>query len=279
MEKVATRIADTISVMRRVLIPIFALLAVVGCGGGAALELTEPRRPVLDASISPLPAPTALPLDTERREAFAGLSTETIDPEQTLVAMSVGDTDLFEAPGATEPTMTIPHTTILGTVSVFEVVEGPVGGWIRVMVPVRPNGTQGWVEASDVMMYVVDGRFVIDLSERTLSYYEDGKLVLTTQAAVGSHRNPTPEGDFFVTDAVTLANPGSAWGPHAFGISARSETITEYNGGDGIIGIHGTNRPGSIGNAASLGCIRVPNDVITRLHEMVPVGTPVEINA
>lgn len=261
------------------MIPIFALLALVGCGGGNALELTEPPRSVLEATGSTLPAPTAQSMDTERREAFAGLSTETLHPDKTLVAMSVGDTDFFEAPGDTKPMMTLPHTTILGTVSVFEVVEGPVEGWLRVKVPVRPNGTEGWVEASDVMIYVVDGRFVVDLSERTLSYYEDGKLVLTTQAAVGSHRNPTPEGDFFVTDNVTLANPGSAWGPHAFGISARSDTITEYNGGDGIIGIHGTNRPGSIGNAASLGCIRVPNHVITQLHEMVPVGTPVEINA
>ncbi|HEY6627827.1 MAG TPA: L,D-transpeptidase, partial [Acidimicrobiia bacterium] len=74
-------------------------------------------------------------------------------------------------------------------------------------------------------------------------------------------------------------NPDSAWGPHAFGLSARSETITEYNGGDGIIGIHGTNRPGSIGNAASLGCVRVPNEMITKLHGMVPIGTPVTITA
>jgi len=69
------------------------------------------------------------------------------------------------------------------------------------------------------------------------------------------------------------------WGPHALGLSARSDTITEYKGGDGIIGIHGTNRPGSIGEAASLGCVRVPNEVIALLHDLVAVGTPVEIGA
>ena len=175
--------------------------------------------------------------------------------------------------------ITMPHTTILGTVTVLEVVEGPVEGWARVRLPVRPNGTEGWVEADDLMLYVVDSQVEINLSNRTLTYYEDGEEVLTTSVAVGSQRNPTPIGDFFVTDSVTLSNPGSAWGPHAFGISARSDTITEYNGGDGIIGIHGTNRPGSIGNAASLGCVRVPNDVITALHQMVPIGTPVKITA
>ena len=103
--------------------------------------------------------------------------------------------------------------------------------------------------------------------------------MLTTEIGVGSSQNPTPTGRFFVTDTVTMADPNSAWGPHALGLSARSDTITEYNGGDGIIGIHGTNSPWSIGRASSLGCIRVPNDVITRLHEMVRLGTPVEIAA
>ena len=125
-----------------------------------------------------------------------------------------------------------------------------------------------------LMLYVVDSKVEIDLSDRTLTYYEQGEEVLTTSVAVGTERNPTPVGEFFVTDNVTLANPGSPWGPHAFGISARSDTITEYNGGDGIIGIHGTNRPASIGNAASLGCVRVPNEVITTLHEIVPDRDP-----
>ncbi len=259
---------------------VLLVIGVTACGRVATTELAEPPRLMLDGMIATAPVLTmAQALDTERREAFGGLSTDTLPAHNTMVAMSVGDTDVFESPDASKPIITIPHTTILGTVAVFEVVEGPVAGWVRVMVPVRPNGTEGWVKATDLMMYLVDGRFVVDLSDRRLTYFENGKMVLTTPVAVGSDRNPTPEGAFFVTDNVTLADPGSAWGPHAFGISARSDTITEYNGGDGIIGIHGTNRPGSIGNAASLGCIRVPNEVITRLHEMVPIGTPVEINA
>jgi lipoprotein-anchoring transpeptidase ErfK/SrfK len=103
--------------------------------------------------------------------------------------------------------------------------------------------------------------------------------VLDTEVGVGSRYNETPVGEFFVTDNVTLANPNSPWGPHALGLSARSETITSFNGGDGIIGIHGTNNPDSIGGNISLGCIRLPNDLIARLHEMVPLGTRVEIEA
>jgi lipoprotein-anchoring transpeptidase ErfK/SrfK len=147
------------------------------------------------------------------------------------------------------------------------------------MLPVRPNDVTGWVDTSELSLYVVDGKLVVDLSERSLTYFEDGEEVVETTVAIGTDRNPTPTGSFYVTDNVTLADPNSPWGPHAFGLSARSDTITEYNGGDGIIGIHGTNRPSSIGQAASLGCIRLPNDVITRLHELVAIGTPVEIVA
>jgi lipoprotein-anchoring transpeptidase ErfK/SrfK len=175
--------------------------------------------------------------------------------------------------------MSLEPTTILGTTTVLTVLEGPRAGWARVMLPIRPNGSEGWVRTDGMVMFVVEGRVSIDLSDRSLIYLVGGDQVLTTDVGVGSKRNPTPTGRFFVTDSVTMADPNSTWGPHALGLSARSDTITEYNGGDGIIGIHGTNIPWSIGQATSLGCVRVRNDIITTLHQIVPLGTPVEIVA
>ncbi|HLF44667.1 MAG TPA: L,D-transpeptidase family protein [Acidimicrobiia bacterium] len=267
--------------MRRASLALALALFVAGCGNPA--EVAQVVEPVAAPSTTVTPAPTApaAPSTTLPRPepTFGGLSAESLPAHRTLVAMTVGDTEIYETRQSTEATLTMPHTTILGTVTVLEVVEGPVDGWARVRLPIRPNGSEGWIKSRDLMLYMVEGKVEIDLSERTLTYFEDGREILTTSVAVGSQRNPTPEGEFFITDSVTLDNPASPWGPHAFGLSARSDTITDYNGGDGIIGIHGTNRPGSIGNAASLGCVRVPNDVITRLHEMVPIGTPVEITA
>jgi lipoprotein-anchoring transpeptidase ErfK/SrfK len=266
--------------MRRAFLALVVGLFLTGCGTPTqTAPVVEPK-----SATSAAPTTSASTLAPAKEVAapqpmFRGISTAKLPPHQTLVAMTVGDTDVYDSRTAVHPLLTMPHTTILGTVTVLEVVDGPSDGWAKVKLPVRPNGTEGWVHADDLMLYVVDSQVVIDLSDRTLTYFEKGEEVLTTPVAVGSKRNPTPVGEFFVTDSVTLANPGSAWGPHAFGLSARSETITEYNGGDGIIGIHGTNRPGSIGNAASLGCIRVPNEVITELHDMVPIGTPVTITA
>ncbi|MBK5273981.1 MAG: L,D-transpeptidase family protein [Desulfuromonadales bacterium] len=42
-------------------------------------------------------------------------------------------------------------------------------------------------------------------------------------------------------------------------------------------GMHGTNRPETIGRAVSHGCVRLLNEDIAKLYEMVPIGTPVYI--
>lgn len=196
----------------------------------------------------------------------------------TLVALTQGETDVYPEPGAPEPSLTLPATTILGTQTVLGIVE-LVEDWALVRLPVRPNGSTGWVKTSDIRLYTVSGKIVVDLSAKSLTYFDNGEEVLTSTIAIGSSRNPTPTGTFFVTDSVQLGNPNSPWGPHALGLSAYSDTITEYNGGPGIIGIHGTNKPGSIGTAASLGCVRVPNELITMLYAIVDIGTPVEIRA
>jgi lipoprotein-anchoring transpeptidase ErfK/SrfK len=206
-------------------------------------------------------------------EGHAATATE--DP--TLAAYAHGPLEIYDSPDDTEPWMTVDETTILGTVTVLGVVAPPEDEWVEVMLPIRPNGSTGWVHADAVALYVVDSEIVVDLTNRRLTYLVDGVEVLQTDVGIGSDHNQTPIGHFFVTDNVTLADPNSPWGPHALGISARSDTITEFNGGDGIIGIHGTNNSGSIGGNISLGCVRVPNETITLLHELVPLGTRVTV--
>jgi hypothetical protein len=197
-----------------------------------------------------------------------------------LVALASGPVDIYPEPGASDPTVTIDAATILGTVTVLGVVSEPnTDGWVEVMLPMRPNGSTGWARSDELSFYVADSRIVVELGARRLTYLVDDVPVLETEVGVGSVHNATPVGEFFVTDSVTLANPNSPWGPHALGLSARSDYITEFNGGDGIIGIHGTNNPSSIGGNISLGCVRLPNDMITELHAMVPIGTRVEIRA
>ncbi|MGH3649899.1 MAG: L,D-transpeptidase [Acidimicrobiia bacterium] len=265
-------------VMRFGLSSMAATLVVAGCGGGGEPETSVP---------STVPIPVVAPIADDpptgeqvldQRPVWGGFEATSADPV-SLAAYARGELEVFGAPDQPEPTMTVEEETILGTVTVLGVVTGPVDGWVEVMLPTRPNGSTGWLRASEVDFYVADSEIVVDLGARRLTYFVDGVAVLSTEVGVGSKYNQTPIGEFFVTDSVALTNPNGPWGPHALGLSARSETITGFNGGDGIIGIHGTNNPSSIGGNISLGCVRLPNEMITLLYEMVPLGTRVLINA
>jgi hypothetical protein len=269
--------------MRRSTVLAVALVALTACGGTTLADAPGPP-PAVTVTPATATAEALVGLSPEPATARPPqplgpplLSTDEIGPWETLVAQAGGEVAVYAAYGDQEPVRNLEATTVIGTPTALAVLEGPERGWARVLVPGRPNGAEGWVETGDMSLFVVHGVVEGDLSERTLRYLENGVEMISTEVGIGSERNPTPTGSFFVTDRVTLADPNSPWGPHALGLSARSETITEFNGGDGIIGIHGTNRPQSIGDAASLGCVRVPNDVIARLHQLVEVGTPVTI--
>jgi hypothetical protein len=214
----------------------------------------------------------------DTRPVWSGFESTNTKPS-ALVAMARQPLEIFDTPESPEPAMLVDQSTILGTVTVLSVVNGPIDGWLEVMLPVRPNGSTGWIRAEDVSTYVADGMIQVDLSDRVLTYAIDGVTVFETEVGVGSDFNQTPTGTFFVTDRVTMSDPNGPWGPHALGLSARSDSITEFNGGDGIIGIHGTNNPASIGDNISLGCIRVPNEMISVLYGMVPLGTRVTVQA
>jgi lipoprotein-anchoring transpeptidase ErfK/SrfK len=100
---------------------------------------------------------------------------------------------------------------------------------------------------------------------------------LTTPVAVGTTEAPTPTGAFYVVDKLTTGDPAGPYGLFALGLSAHSNVLTDFAGGDGQVGIHGTNDPTSIGQAVSHGCIRVPNEVSQTLNDLVDLGTPVTI--
>jgi lipoprotein-anchoring transpeptidase ErfK/SrfK len=121
-------------------------------------------------------------------------------------------------------------------------------------------------------------RILVDLSERRVTLYRDGRELLSTRAAIGSPATPTPTGTYYVNQRLIPSDPTGPFGPGAIGISAFSEVLTGWAQG-GPIAIHGTNRPDLIGQAVSNGCIRVRNDVLRRLFAVSVSGTPVLVRA
>ena len=95
---------------------------------------------------------------------------------------------------------------------------------------------------------------------------------------MGTGDTPTPVGEFYLTELLAPPNPNGAYGPYAFGLSGFSDTLTTFNGGPGQLGIHGTNQPNLIGTKVSHGCIRMSNENITALSQLLPLGTPVQIS-
>jgi hypothetical protein len=95
--------------------------------------------------------------------------------------------------------------------------------------------------------------------------------------AVGMRDTPTPRGTFFLNSLLKPPDHNSVYGVLAFGLSAYSNVIRDWTWG-GVVGIHGTNDPSSIGHRVSHGCIRLQNAAIRKLARLLPLGTLVKIH-
>jgi lipoprotein-anchoring transpeptidase ErfK/SrfK len=148
--------------------------------------------------------------------------------------------------------------------------------WVRVRLPVLPNGTTGWVPRTALGGYtLVRTRLVVDRARLTATLLRDGNPIFRADVGVGRPEWPTPAGEFVIRNRLTrFANP--FYGPLAFGTSARSSVLTDWPAG-GFVGIHGTNEPELIPGRVSHGCIRLRNADIVKLGSLMPIGTPVTI--
>ncbi|MGH2899596.1 MAG: L,D-transpeptidase [Solirubrobacteraceae bacterium] len=148
--------------------------------------------------------------------------------------------------------------------------------WLRVRVPMRPNGRTGWVlrEALGPLRTV---RTALRVNRATLraTLYRDGRKIWSSPIGVGKRGTPTPAGRFWIRERLRNLGGGTIYGPWAFGTAAYS-VLSDWPGG-GVVGVHGTDAPNLIPGRPSHGCIRVPNHKISQLARLMPVGTPVWI--
>ncbi|MCU6713207.1 L,D-transpeptidase family protein [Paenibacillus sp. J5C_2022] len=87
----------------------------------------------------------------------------------------------------------------------------------------------------------------------------------TYLVAVGNPSTPTPVGEYLIS--YKGKNWGTSFGPRWLGLNVPW----------GNYGIHGTNRPNSIGQHLSHGCIRMQNRDVEELYDIIPIGTKVTI--
>ena len=148
--------------------------------------------------------------------------------------------------------------------------------WVRVRLPVLPNGTTGWVPRRALGAYqTVRTHLVVDRRRLTATLLRDGRRVFRAHIGVGQAKWPTPRGRFYIRNRLTRYS-SPTYGPLAFGTSARSAQLTDWPAG-GFIGIHGTDRPDLLPGRVSHGCIRMRNADILRLGRLMDVGSPLTI--
>jgi hypothetical protein len=148
--------------------------------------------------------------------------------------------------------------------------------WVQIRLPLRPNGTTGWVLRRRLGPWTTV-RTALDVDRVRLRAVlrRGGRVVWRARVGVGAPGTPTPAGDFYVREKIRNLRGDPLYGPWAIGTSAYS-ALSEWPGG-GVVGIHGTDRPGLIPGRPSHGCIRLRNGDVTELVQKLPLGTPIHI--
>jgi lipoprotein-anchoring transpeptidase ErfK/SrfK len=232
-------------------------------------------------SWNPPPA-TALPAD-------AALTIEDPSPRRaqcTTRTTLIGRARKEHVAARASPSSTAPvierlgERNVYGARQVFDIVEaarGPGGTlWYEALLPVRPNGTTGFVPSASITLRRTPYQLKVDRSRFRLELWKGCRLEERFRIGIGTGRTPTPVGRFYLVVLLKPPTPDTIYGPYAYGLSAFSDHLPDWEGG-GVIGLHGTNDPSSIGRRSSHGCIRMRNVDIRRLVEVLPLGTPIEI--
>lgn len=244
-----------------------AVLVLLGGGSASAQEPPPAQAPPAPAPVAAAPPPPrGFPLsDPEGVSRWAAVEKGTVVRAQPALG--------------TRRVARLHTVTPEGTAEVVLALERRWVGsrlWVRVRLPVLPNGTTGWVPRSRLSPYTITrSHLVVDRARQRLELRRSGRVVFRARVGVGRPRWPTPAGKFYVRSRLSgFDDP--VYGPLAFGTSARSAVLTDWPGG-GFIGIHGTNQPELIPGEVSHGCIRLRNPELLRLGRLLRVGTPLTI--
>jgi hypothetical protein len=153
------------------------------------------------------------------------------------------------------------------------------GPWLGVVATEMPNGQLAWVHRDNAALHVRRTAYSLhaDLSGRWLELRKHGRRVRRINVAVGRPGSETPTGRFAVTDKLNGRSFGSYYGCCVLALNGHQPKLPAGWAGGDRLAIHGTNSPGTIGAAASAGCLRAGDADLQVLMRRVPLGTSVFI--
>ena len=229
---------------------------------------------VVPTSMAP-PSTTRWTAATTIPAAETTSTSATPDTPFVVAVATVQMLEVFDEPDDGEARWLLPHPGPGDGPRTLLVLESEQD-WLRVSVPARPNGTVGWVRGGDVSTATYRARIIVDLYRGRLEAWEDGALVAQGAIASGAEETPTPPGGFFVTEIQEHTDPATGGTTWLIGTSAYSEALDPIAEGDPAVAILAVGDASYLGQAISLGCVRVHPDILGRLA-LLPLGTPVQI--
>jgi lipoprotein-anchoring transpeptidase ErfK/SrfK len=185
---------------------------------------------------------------------------------------------VFRAPSVHSWARTVlPAYTPLSHQRLSVPVLGRRRGFLKVLLPGRPNGHTGWIATRKAKTWKTPWHVVVDTRSKRLFVLKGKRIAHSFPVVVGKSSTPTPRGRFYVEEALILP-PHSLGSPYAFALSARSSVFQEFDGGPGQIAIHGIyGIGGTPGRAESHGCIRATSATLGYMIRRFGTGTPVDI--
>ena len=155
------------------------------------------------------------------------------------------------------------------------VAQGPDHAFAQQATTPNASGAQG---TADTAKIAANQRIDINLAAHSLSLFRDGKKIRLYPIGVGKPSTPTPTGYYkILTKEVnpTWVDPSDP----EFAIPSGESNPLGYRWMQiyGNYGIHGTNKPESIGQYVSNGYIRMNEADVEALYDLVEPGTPVDI--
>jgi L,D-transpeptidase catalytic domain len=152
-------------------------------------------------------------------------------------------------------------------------------GWLGVSTTALPNDRVGWIDPDSARLDFDRTPIELraDLSDRTLTALNEGRVLHRSKVTIGGPASPTPTGRFAITDKLRGADFGSYYGCCILAISGRQTKLPPgWQGGD-LLAIHG-GPSSTIGGRLSAGCLHAGEADLRWLMRRVPLGTPITIH-
>jgi hypothetical protein len=144
-----------------------------------------------------------------------------------------------------------------------------------VLLPVRPSGASGWIPADAVTRSKTGYHIDVYLTAHRIVVSDGARVVDDEPIGAGRANTPTPGGEYYITELLQQpVAQRSLWALRLWALWVFN-VLHAFNGGAGMVGIHGTDDPAGLGHDVSPSMTRA-NDSPAAARPGVAQAEPVQ---